>query len=263
MVFQDGALFPHLTVVGNILYGIRNGAKANDRVREVLDQVGLDGLGERFPDQLSGGQQQRVALARALAPRPQIILLDEPFANLDASLREKVRQEVRSVLESAGITAILVTHDQEEAFSFADEVAVMARGRILQVGTPEEVYHDPVSEEVASFVGSGHMITCRVWAGRFKSSLGEATCRAPDGDGLVFLRPEDLSVARWLQGEGAVGTVVGRRFFGHDVLDTVQLASGETIEVRSLSSTTVPVGSPVRLALRERTYRVFPIASDA
>ncbi len=263
MVFQDGALFPHLTVVGNILYGIRGQANAKERVREVLAQVGLEGLGERFPDQLSGGQQQRVALARALAPRPRIIMLDEPFANLDASLRERVRQEVRSVLDSTGITAILVTHDQEEALSFADEVAVMVDGKILQVGAPEDVYHRPVSPEVANFLGSGHLIPCEVSAGRFHSSLGEATCKTTDGPGLVFLRPEDLNLVHWLQGEGAAGTVIERRFLGHDVLDTVRLASGETVEVRSLSSTTVPVGSPVHLTLRERTYRVFPLDSEA
>lgn len=258
MVFQSGALFPHLSVAGNVLYGLRGHEDAHGRVREVLAQVGLEGLGERLPDQLSGGQQQRVALARALAPRPQIILLDEPFASLDASLRERVRQEVRSVLKASGMTAILVTHDQEEAFSFADEVAVMVEGKILQVGRPADIYHRPVSLEVANFVGSGQLLPCQVSAGRFRSSLGTGTCIAPDGPGLVFLRPEDLTLVRWLQGEGAAGTVSERRFFGHDVLDTVRLASGETIDVRSLSSTTVPVGSPVQLALRERTYRVFP-----
>ncbi len=257
MVFQDGALFPHLTVFENVIYGVRGRPRARDRAVEVLGQVRLGELGHRFPDQLSGGQQQRVALARALAPRPRIILLDEPFANLDASLRARVRQEVRSILESAGIAAILVTHDQEEALSFADEIMVMMGGKIRQVGSPEEVYHQPVSPKVARFLGNGHLVPCRVTSGRFHSSLGEATCRAEDGPGRVFLRPEDLTLRRWSQGAGAAGTVVARRFFGHDVLDTVQLADGQTIEVRSLSSTTVPVGSPVRLALRERTYRVF------
>ncbi|NNL65910.1 MAG: ABC transporter ATP-binding protein, partial [Myxococcales bacterium] len=128
MVFQNGALFPHLTVEGNVRYGVGRGPDAKSRARRVLAQVGLAGLEDRFPDQLSGGQQQRVALARALAPRPQIILLDEPFASLDASLRERVRQEVRRVLEATAITAILVTHDQQEALSFADEVAVMIDG---------------------------------------------------------------------------------------------------------------------------------------
>lgn len=258
MVFQNGALFPHLTVTGNVLYGVGRRQDAQARVHEVLAQVGLEGLGERFPDQLSGGQQQRVALARALAPRPQIILLDEPFASLDASLRERVRREVRGVLEATGITAILVTHDQEEALSFADDVAVMVEGRVLQVGRPADIYHRPISPEVANFVGSGQLLPCRVTAGRFQCSLGSASCTAADGPGLVFLRPEDLSLIRWMQGEGAAGTVSERRFFGHDVLDTVRLASGESVEVRSLSSTTVPVGSPVRLALRERTYQVFP-----
>ncbi|MFQ5527340.1 MAG: ABC transporter ATP-binding protein [Thermoanaerobaculia bacterium] len=258
MVFQDGALFPHLSVFDNVHYGVRGRRQARERVSEVLLQVGLARLDERFPDQLSGGQQQRVALARALAPRPRIILLDEPFANLDASLRAHVRQEMRSILEGAGITAILVTHDQEEALSFADRVALMLGGRIRQVGSPEEVYHRPASPEVARFLGNGHLVPCRVSSGRFESSLGKATCRAKDGPGQVFLRPEDLMLERWSRGVGASGTVISRRFFGHDVLDTVELASGETVEVRSLSSMVVPVGSPVRLSLRERAYQVFP-----
>ena len=257
MVFQDGALFPHLTVEENVLYGIRKQPEAHRRVEEVLSQVGLEGLGERYPDQLSGGQQQRVALARALAPRPRIVLLDEPFANLDASLRARVRDEVRSILESASIAAVLVTHDQEEALSFADVVAVMIEGRVLQVGAPEEIYHRPASPDVAGFLGNGHLISCRVAAGRFECAFGEATCEADDGDGLVFVRPEDLTFVRWSQGDGVAGTVVERRFYGHDVLDSVRLADGRLVDVRSLSSTTVPVGSPVRLTLRERTYRVF------
>lgn len=258
MVFQDGALFPHLDVAANVLYGIRQQPAALERVKEVLAQVGLEGLASRFPDQLSGGQRQRVALARALAPRPRIILLDEPFANLDASLRSRVRDEVRSILETASIAAILVTHDQEEALSFADRVAVMIEGRILQIGAPEEIYHRPASPEVAGFLGNGHLVACRVVSGRFECEFGEATCEADDGEGLVFVRPEDLTYVRWSQGDGVAGTVTERRFFGHDVLDSVNLGDGEVVEVRSLSSTTVPVGSPVRLTLRERTYRVFP-----
>jgi iron(III) transport system ATP-binding protein len=262
MVFQDGALFPHLTVEQNVSYGLRSGsarvASLKERVDDVLGRVGMRDLGGRYPDQLSGGQRQRVALARALAPAPRLILLDEPFANLDATLRAQVREEMRQILEVSGVSALLVTHDQEEALSFADRVAVMIDGQILQTGTPEEIYHRPVSSQVAEFIGDGHLVSCNVTSGRFSSEFGSATCEAPDGSGLLFLRPEDLSLIRWSMGYGVPGTVVERRFFGHDVLDCVQLASGATVEVRSLSSATVPVGSPVRLALKERTYRVFP-----
>ncbi len=257
MVFQEGALFPHRTVGQNVEYGIRGRPGAAQRVAEVLALVGLTGLEDRYPDQLSGGQQQRVALARALVPEPRLVLLDEPFASLDASLRARVRDEVRRTLDRARTCAILVTHDQEEALSFADRVAVMMDGRVLQVGTPEDIYHRPVSPRVAQFIGDGRLVPCTVSAGRFRSAFGEATCAAPDGAGLVFLRPEDLTVVRWSQGPGVPATLRGRRFFGHDVLDTVELPNGERVEVRSLSSTTLPVGSPVRLALRERTYRVF------
>ncbi len=257
MVFQEGALFPHLTVFDNVGYGIRRRADREARIREVLALVALDGHADRFPDQLSGGQRQRVALARALAPRPKLVLLDEPFASLDASLRERVRDEVRTILEKAELSAILVTHDQEEALSFSDVVAVMMAGRIVQTGAPEAVYHHPVSAEVAGFLGEGSLLECEVVSGRFRSVFGEATCEAPDGDGVVFVRPEDFIVHRWSQGGGIAGTVVDRRFFGHDVLDLVELANGERVEVRSLSSATLPVGSPVRLELRERAYHVF------
>lgn len=257
MVFQDGALFPHLTVFDNVGYGLERGRAREDRVREVLALVDLELLSDRYPDQLSGGQQQRVALARALAPQPQLVLLDEPFASLDATLRGRVRSEVRAILEKAELSAILVTHDQEEALSFADLVAVMMRGAIVQVGGPEEIYHRPVSAEVARFLGDGHVVPCTVSSGRFKSEFGEATCELKDGDGFVFVRPEDLIIQRWSQSDGVSGTVIERRFFGHDVLDKVQLPSGEEVAVRSLSSTTLPVGSPVRLTLRERTYHVF------
>lgn len=268
MVFQDGALFPHLNVFDNVLYGIRGEDRAGERVAEVLRQVGLEELAERFPDQLSGGQQQRVALARALAPEPRIVLLDEPFANLDESLRERVRGEVRAVLQSAGMTAVLVTHDQEEALSFADEVAVMIDGEILQVGPPGEVYHRPTALEVARFLGNGEVVPVTVTAGRLESAFGEAECAAPDGPAQLFVRPEDLTLETApddpsVVGSGAAGRIVSRSFFGHDVLDRVDLADGGSIEVRSLSSETAPVGSAVRISLRERRYRVFSSAPRA
>ena len=260
MVFQDGALFPHLTVRENVGYGLRNAPGAAALVDDVIARVGIGELGGRYPDQLSGGQQQRVALARALAPAPQLILLDEPFASLDATLRSRVREEVREILETSGVCALLVTHDQEEALSFAARVAVMIDGRIVHVGTPEDVYHRPISANVAEFIGDGHLAACTVVSGRFSSEFGDATCEAEDGPGKLFLRPEDLMLVRSSQGEGVAGTVVERRFFGHDVLDCVELASGARVEVRGLSPAVVPVGSPVRLALKERIFHVFPAA---
>ena len=259
MVFQDGALFPHLTVRRNVRYGLAGTRGATARVDEVLARVGIDEFGERYPDQLSGGQRQRVALARALAPEPHLILLDEPFASLDETLRAHVREEVRQILEASGVSALMVTHDQEEALSFADRVAVMIDGRVLQTGAPETIYHRPVSAQVAEFIGDGQLVSCVVRSGRFSSEFGSATCEAADGAGALFLRPEDLSLVRWSMGDGVPGTVVERRFFGHDVLDCVELASGARVEVRSLSSATVPMGSPIRLALKERTYRVFRV----
>ncbi len=259
MVFQEGALFPHLTVWDNVCYGVRRRPDASERARRALELVGLVELGRRFPDELSGGQQQRVALARALAPSPRFILLDEPFAGLDAGLRNRVRQEVRSILKSAGMSALLVTHDQEEALSVADRVAVMARGKILQIGTPEEIYHLPESREVASFIGGGQLLPCQVSAGRSSSMFGRVSCDGYDGPGELFVRPEDFTLLAADSPEGVPGTVVERRFFGHDVLDRVRLMNGDLFDVRVLSSATADLGSGVRLALRPGRYRVFRV----
>ncbi len=257
MVFQDGALFPHLNVWENLCYGVRRLADGEERARAALELVHLSHLRERMPDELSGGQQQRVALARALAPAPRLVLLDEPFAGLDASLKQKVREEVRGILREAGISAILVTHDQEEALSVAQRVAVMHGGRVLQTGSAEEVYHRPASLEVARFIGDGHLVSCRVSGGRFTSAFGSAPCDSQDGPGLLFVRPEDFEILPGGQNGGVAGRVLERRFFGHDVLDRVLLEGGETVEVRSLSSEVPPIGGSVRLALRPRRFRVF------
>lgn len=257
MVFQEGALFPHLSVWENIRYGVRGRPDGDLQAQEALELVGLSELRRRFPDELSGGQQQRVALARALARSPRFILLDEPFAGLDAGLRNRVRQEVREILRAAEMSALLVTHDQEEALSIADHVAVMARGKILQFGTPQEVYHLPSSREVAHFIGGGQLLPCRVEGGQSWSMFGRVACDAPDGRGDLFVRPEDFTLLPDDRLEGVVGTLVERRFFGHDVLDRVRLESGETVEVRVLSSATTPLGEAVRLALRPGSYRVF------
>jgi iron(III) transport system ATP-binding protein len=258
MVFQDGALFPHLTVLDNVLYGLKGRADARQRARDALELVGMQDLGGRYPDELSGGQQQRVALARALSPAPGLVLLDEPFANLDAALRGTVREEVRSILERAGATAVLVTHDQEEALCIADRVAVMDQGKILQVGTPEEVYHYPATLEVARFIGDGQLLPCWVERGRVRCVFGSAPTDASEGEGLLLLRPEDLCLMPGTHDEGVPGVLCRRRFYGHDLIDDVCLeGSDQKVQVRSLASAVPPIGTRVRMTLRPKAYRVF------
>ncbi len=250
MVFQEGALFPHLTVGQNVRFGVRRHPRREERVRRVLVMTGLEALAGRYPDELSGGQQQRVAVARALAPEPRVVLLDEPFAALDAGLRDRLREEVREVLRAAGATAILVTHDQEEALSVADQVAAMRRGRILQVGTPEAIYRRPASAAVAEILGGGRLLPATVAGGRCSSLLGESLCAASDGPGRLLVRAEDLEELPAAGGRGVEATIEERRFFGHDVLDRVRLAGGERLEVRVLSGEAPAVGERIRLALR-------------
>ena len=250
MVFQDGALFPHMTVQQNVRYGVRRRPDGDRQVRRVLEMTGLEAMAERYPDELSGGQQQRVALARALAPEPRVVLLDEPFAALDAALRDRLRTEVRDVLRAAGATAILVTHDQEEALSVADRVAAMRRGRILQVGPPEEIYRRPASAAVAEVLGGGQLVPALVEGGRCRSLLGQSVCDAADGAGRLLVRAEDLEELPADSSEGVDAMIEERRFFGHDVLDRVRLTSGEEFDVRVLSGELAAVGSRIRLALR-------------
>ena len=250
MVFQDGALFPHLTVRRNVGYGVRRRQHGDEIVRRALALTGLEELAERYPDELSGGQQQRVALARALAPEPRVVLLDEPFAALDAPLRDRLRGEVREVLRAAGATAILVTHDQDEALSMADRVAAMRQGRILQVGAPEQIYRRPVSAAVAEILGGGQLVPAVVEAGRCRSLLGETASEAADGRGRLLVRAEDLMELVADGPRGVEAIIEERRFFGHDVLDRVRLGTGEAFEVRVPSAELAPVGSRVRLGLR-------------
>lgn len=257
MVFQEGALFPHLDVEANVRYGVRKLPGAEARVAQCLELVGLADLRRRMPDELSGGQQQRVALARALAPEPRVVLLDEPFASLDAALKERVRDEVRRILLRAGVTVVLVTHDQEEALSMGARVAVMDRGRILQVGTPEEVYRRPETPRVADFIGEGCLVPCTVEEGRFVSAFGAGRCEAGTGVGRLLLRPEDLLLQPPGSSEGIPARIVARRFYGHDVLDRIRLESGEEADIRSLSPPLEAVESRVRVTLRDGLFWVF------
>lgn len=233
MVFQDGALFPHLSVGQNVAFGLAKGVNRVAAVADALRCVGLSGYERRMPHELSGGQQQRVALARALAPEPSIILLDEPFSNLDASLRASVRAEVRDILAQTGMTAILVTHDQEEALSLADRVAVMRGGRIVQDGTPEELYHRPVDKAVGLFVGDAQFIPGESAGRRVTCELGELPAHG-GVTGLVdvMLRPEALRLSPPTELLQANATIVSRLFFGHDQVMKIRLDSGSTLNAR-------------------------------
>ena len=231
VVFQDFALFPHMTVEANIAFGLSRGADRKMRVAELLQLVDLPGLGKRYPHELSGGQQQRVALARALAAEPRLMLLDEPFSNLDPAIRQRVRLEVRQLLRDIGMTAMFVTHDQDEALSLADRVAVMSAGRIEQVGTPTELYRRPATATVASFVGDSNLVEGSVSDGEAVSELGTFRVDAGfEGPAVVVVRPEDIAPAGH---EGGVPATVGElSYFGHDFLVTLALDSGREVRAR-------------------------------
>lgn len=224
-VFQDFALFPHLTVAENVAFGVKGAASQRQaQVVRMLDLVGMTVFGARYPHQLSGGQQQRVALARALAPEPHILLLDEPFSNLDASLRGSTRHEVRAILERTGTTTIMVTHDQEEALSFGDRLAVMRFGKIEQVGTPEEVYFAPTTAFVALFLGRTNLLRGVVEAGVALTGVGPVPVDGPDrGQALVSLRPDHLELLPLASGSAsgnelsAPVRITRREFKGHVV----------------------------------------------
>ncbi|MCF8529566.1 MAG: ABC transporter ATP-binding protein [Aquiluna sp.] len=224
IVPQEAALFPHLTVSENIAFGLGKQDKSarEARVKELLELTRLTPFADRKPDQLSGGQSQRVALARALAPKPAVVLLDEPFSALDAELREQLRSEVRQMLRTEGATAILVTHDQEEALSLADRVAVMRDGQIIQVGTPAEIYNAPVDLGIATFLGDSVLVEGWVENGKLQTALGKLTpiTHVTEGDkGVVAIRSENFYLQPNPAGDSEV---VGREFFGHDAVVEVQ-----------------------------------------
>jgi iron(III) transport system ATP-binding protein len=234
MVFQDYALFPHMDVAGNVGYGL--GRKPDrTRVCEALELVGLADAGKRPVHELSGGQQQRVALARALAPTPDLVLLDEPFSNLDAGLRDRLRQEVRAILRDAGVTALFVTHDQEEAMSIAETVAVMHDGRVEQAGTPEEVYLRPATRWMATFLGDIEVLPGDARGGRASCELGNLPVGLDVAGACdVLVRPESVAIGVSGPAGAAPAEVVSRRFFGHDQLVGLRLRSGHELSSRRL-----------------------------
>ena len=241
MVFQDYALFPHMSIAKNVAYGVRGGSEAKVQVRDAIELVGLSGLEDRYPNELSGGQQQRVALARALAPNPDVILLDEPFSNLDASLRERVRRDLRDILQDAHATAVFVTHDQEEALAMSDMVAVMRGGRVIQAATPQELYASPVDAWVAGFLGDADFIPGHGHAGRVDTPVG-TFATTHEGQLLVMIRPEEIAVIPDPDGDAIV---TDREFFGHDQMISVCLPGGTQLRARTGPSTAVAPGQRV------------------
>jgi iron(III) transport system ATP-binding protein len=245
MVFQDYALFPHLTVEANIAFGLsrRPREERDDLTRRTLELVGLQHKTGRHPHELSGGERQRVALARALAPEPEVVLLDEPFSSLDATLRADLRREVELILRDAEATALLVTHDQEEALSLADRLAVMREGRIVQVGAPEEVYGRPASRWAAQFVGEVNVLAGVARDGGVETELGRFDLRGPaTGTVHVAVRPEQLELTARHDGNAEV---VSREFRGHDVLYRLRHEGGRTVLVQLPSLELYDVGARV------------------
>jgi iron(III) transport system ATP-binding protein len=251
LVFQDGALFPHLTVGENVGFGLpRPQRRSSSRIDELLELVGLAGRAADRPDQLSGGQRQRVALARALAPSPEVLLLDEPFSNLDAALRVQLREEVARTVRGSRITSVFVTHDRAEAFALGDRIAVMAEGRIEQIGSPEDLYARPVSPWVATFVGDGSLIDGVADGSSAITSIGriELVDGGPTGPVMVLVRPEQVVVRLDRSGTGRVvrvepsgstsgiDVVVGETMLSALVLGPTTVSPGDAVEVAVIGS---------------------------
>ena len=249
-VFQDHALFPHLSVLGNVTYGLHGRRQSRrerrDRARAMLDMVGLENFDDRRVQELSGGQQQRVALARAVAPEPRVLLMDEPFSNLDAPVRASIRDAIRRLVEQLGLAAVLVTHDQEDALSAADRVAVMRDGEIQQAGRPEGVYRRPATAFVAGFLGRTNLLPADADGQTAKTRLGPIELdRAATGRVLVSLRPEHLSILMEPDHPAAL-PVTGRAFKGHDITYTLKLEDGDLC-VQTDAGCLARVGDRVRV----------------
>jgi iron(III) transport system ATP-binding protein len=248
VVFQDYALFPHLTVGQNVGFGLERASRSDRRARvaQVLGLVGLTEFIERYPHELSGGQQQRVAVARALAPAPALILLDEPFSNLDTDLRAQMRDEVEKILRATGTTAIFVTHDQEEAFTIADHVGVLDRGRLEQLGSPETIYHHPSTPFVAEFVGAADFLPGVVTAEGVATEIGlfvGADGRAQGERVRVMIRPDDVT---FVPDDTAEAVITRRYFRGSETLYCLGLPSGHRVHSSQPSSATFQIGLRVR-----------------
>ncbi|NNJ72696.1 MAG: ABC transporter ATP-binding protein [Enterobacterales bacterium] len=270
MVFQDFALFPNLTVKDNIRFGIRSLAThvQQTRVDELLALISMQDLAESFPHQLSGGQQQRVALARAMAPKPSLLLLDEPFSSLDVDLREQLAREVRSILKKECVSAILVTHDQHEAFAMADNICVMHAGRIQQQDTAYNLYRKPTNQFVADFIGEGSLIKGKVlnelshavnFENTISTELGALTkpeigdCK-PNDDVEILVRPEDIRIN---SDSAFKGIIIDRSFRGAHYLYSIRLPNGQTIQCLDNSNRSFDVNAQVGIELLQEYLVVF------
>jgi iron(III) transport system ATP-binding protein len=259
MVFQEYALFPHLRVQDNIAFGLHHLARSEraSRVQEMLRLTGLEGFERRYPHELSGGQQQRVALARALAQNPVVLLLDEPFSNLDPDMAGRMRQELHDLLRRMKTTTVLVTHDHDEAFAMADRIAVLNQGRLEQFDTPEMMYHMPATPFVADFVGQADFIPGTVSQGMVHTELGEFpdTIECRDGTAVVvMIRPDDIHL---VPTEGARARVLSRQFHGSENLYTISLPSGQIVHSSQGSTSVYQVGTAVELRVLATHTVVF------
>ena len=252
-VTQEGNLFPHLNVAKNIAFGLSRQGRDAGRADELLELVGLSGLGRRYPHQLSGGQQQRVALARALAHQPDVVLLDEPFSSLDAGLRASLRADVVQILRARRATTVLVTHDQEEALSVADLVGIMSGGQIRQFATPEALYSRPVDLDVAQFLGEANIVAGTATNAGVETVFGRLSQSGRNGSLVgavrVLIRPEQISLRPRGDGApGAHGHVTHREFYGHDSLVLVDTGDRQPVRVRCPGRPPVEVGEEVALS---------------
>ncbi len=257
MVFQEGALFPNLNVEQNVAYGLKNDPHRLDRVAGALELVGLSGMRRRLPHELSGGQQQRVALGRALAPRPEILLMDEPFSNLDAKLAEQLRRDVAEIIRNSGVTTVFVTHDQDAALHMGDQVALMNEGRLEQTGTPARIFHSPETRYAAEFLGSADFLPVCFVDGRLSSELGPldhvAVPAGHFGEGAgpgweIMVRPDCLECLPDADGNAVI---VDREFSGAFYLYRLRLTSGSQVSCLMSHIVELPIGAPVSVRLRE------------
>ncbi len=259
MVFQDYALFPHLSVSQNIAFGLKKMSRSDrlKKVNEIIEMVGLTPFRERYPHELSGGQQQRVALARALAPDPIVVLLDEPFSNLDPDMRTEMRREVSAILKNTGSTAVLVTHDHEEAFCMADQIVLLNQGRLEQYGSPEAIYHTPLTPFVADFVGQADFIPGLVQGKVIETVIGDLQNKTGFASGtevMVMIRPDDIDL---LPRETGKTTILARQFRGSENLYTLQLPTGEIVHSSQHSLTVIPEQTKVNIRLKMTHTVVF------
>jgi iron(III) transport system ATP-binding protein len=233
---QEGALFPHLSVIANVGFGLPRRERKGAAVKRLIEMVGLSGLEDRYPHQLSGGQQQRVALARALTIEPELVLLDEPFASLDASLRATVRADVANILQAAGTTAVLVTHDQDEAFSMADRLAIIRAGQITRAAAPQDFYAHPLDPQMAAFVGEANLLTGTIDNGYATTVLGRLPIRGAEPGtpasrhATVLVRPEQIDLCDESEAGGLAGRVVRSDYHGHDALVTIAPADSTAVD---------------------------------